>query len=188
MEEILSTPTVVAALIGGVVGSLLTSIANFFLQRAQDNRKFKHEQKSQQKRWDREDRTRHDEHRLKAYRDMYYATTDDKLGLLKNENQQFSGVDRERLVAGVDAISLCHSEIQLIAASNEVTQVSQMILHEALVLREAVKQRIDFSQASGEPWSPTPQQVGELWHPIVNQREKFRAAVQKELRIPDSLS
>ncbi len=48
----------VVALLGVVVGALLTAFLNFFLQRAADGRRWKREEAAQRERWEREDRVR----------------------------------------------------------------------------------------------------------------------------------
>ena len=61
------TNPVVAGLIGVVVGSLLTLIGNFLLQRVADRRRFAHEERLQRERWEREDEVRYQAERIAAY-------------------------------------------------------------------------------------------------------------------------
>ena len=47
--------TAVIGLGGVMVGAVLTTVLNFFLQRAADNRRWKREAKAQRERWEHED-------------------------------------------------------------------------------------------------------------------------------------
>lgn len=60
----------VIALLGVVVGALLTALLNFFLQRAADGRRWEREDAAQRERWEREDRVRFQAERLGVYRDF----------------------------------------------------------------------------------------------------------------------
>lgn len=62
--------TAVIGLAGVVVGAVLTSLLNFFLQRAADERRWKREDEIQRERWRHEDRIRYQVERLNTYRDF----------------------------------------------------------------------------------------------------------------------
>lgn len=61
------TNPAVAGLIGVAVGSLLSLIGNFLLQRVADQRRFAHEERLQRERWEREDEVRYQAERIAAY-------------------------------------------------------------------------------------------------------------------------
>ncbi len=60
----------VIALVGVVVGALLTALLNFFLQRTADERRWRREDEAQRLRWEHEDRIRFQAERLRLYRDF----------------------------------------------------------------------------------------------------------------------
>jgi hypothetical protein len=62
--------TAIVGLVGVIIGSVLTALLNFYLQREADNRRWKREDEKQRQVWHREDRTRFHAERLRLYRDF----------------------------------------------------------------------------------------------------------------------
>ena len=61
--------TAIVGLVGVIVGSVLTALLNFYLQKAAELRRWKREDVRQQQLWEREDYTRFQADRLHLYRD-----------------------------------------------------------------------------------------------------------------------
>jgi len=61
--------TAIVGLVGVIVGSVLTALLNFYLQRAADRRRWEREDELQKHRWEREDRDGLRAERIGLYRD-----------------------------------------------------------------------------------------------------------------------
>lgn len=85
VEDIRRLSTAVFTLIGVVIGSVLTGLVNFILQREADNRRWAHEDAVRSGQWEREDRTRHHQERLSAYRNLLAAVSVEKFGFVDDD-------------------------------------------------------------------------------------------------------
>lgn len=119
--------TVFAASIGGVVGSVLTAVANFFLQRQQDKR-----------RWQREDRVSLQQDRLRIYREII-ATLDLVQDGRSPYGEEFYAI-REGTMPMVAEMKLISSDT-VVNAAEEALSAAQYYHH--LSLRNEYGEKVD---------------------------------------------
>ncbi len=111
--------TAIVGIVGVIIGSVLTALLNFYLQRAADNRRWQREDEQQQQMWNREDRTRFHADRLRLYRDFLVearrvydldASTEDRMDQLATEISLISSAEVSKLAAwllmAVDRVSI----------------------------------------------------------------------------------
>jgi hypothetical protein len=129
----------------GVIVALAGAFANYFLGQWRDDKRWEREQKQirqqreherriQSEHWEREERTRFQSERLKAYRDMHRAASLESLGLYYNPFTASYQLDVRQSTRGLEQVRLCRDEILLIAYSNEVREAAGRIEGEAFVL------------------------------------------------------
>lgn len=157
--------TAAVALVGVVVGAVLTGVFNFFSQRAAD-----------QRRWAREDRTRHHQERLLAYKNMLAATASERLGFLADDEMIGYWLIDDVLDEAVRTISTCHSEVLLLTSYAKVRQVSAKIEGEVLLLWRK-RSYIHGQEPLGD------KELGELTGPVLEARSEFLRVAREELNI-----
>jgi hypothetical protein len=91
--------TAIVGLVGVIVGSVLTALLNFYLQKAAELRRWKREDERQQQLWEREDHTRFQADRLHLYRDF-------RVEAQRARNlERFTEAEMERMAAEIELIS-----------------------------------------------------------------------------------
>lgn len=110
-------------IIGVVVGSLLTGLINFFLQRAADERRWKHEDEAQRERWRHEDRIRYQVERLSVYRDF-------SLGARRAMNSGGEEFDADHIDPLFHEIELIGSD-EVVSAADDVRTHGHQYKHAA---------------------------------------------------------
>jgi len=91
--------TAIVGLVGVIVGSVLTALLNFYLQKAAELRRWKREDERQQQLWEREDHTRFQADRLHLYRDF-------RVEVQRARNlERFTEAEMERMAAEIELIS-----------------------------------------------------------------------------------
>jgi hypothetical protein len=96
--------TAIVGLVGVIVGAVLTTVLNFYLQRAADIRRWQREEQRQQQLWEREDRTRFQEERLRVYRDFIVAAKRARDLKEFNEDNMSNMVGEIELISGTSNV------------------------------------------------------------------------------------
>jgi len=162
--------------IGVVIGSVLTALLNFFLQRAADNRRWAREDAVRSGQWEREYRTRHHHERLSAYRDLLAAVSVEKFGFVDDDETMGYWLMDKRLEESVKVISACHSEVLLLGSSRKVKEASASINEETILL-----QRKSHLIHDVEPLGD--RELGEFINPVLEARSEFLAVAREDLSI-----
>ena len=148
--------TAIVGLVGVIVGSALTALLNFYLQRAADRRRWEREDELQRQHWEREDRTGLRAERIGLYRD-YVAQV-----LLA---RSFSGFDDA-------AMRRMMYEIQLLGSAEAATWAVRLYY-------DAVD--VDYEATVPGPESELDQAMESLESTLSN----FEQAVRAEFGIPE---
>jgi len=106
--------TAIVGLVGVIIGSVLTALLNFYLQRAAELRRWKREDERQQQLWEREDHTRFQADRLHLYRDFMVEAQ-----RVRNL-EGFNEMEMERMAV----------EIELVSSSANVVHPAMALLYD----------------------------------------------------------
>ena len=155
----------VIALLGVVVGALLTALLNFLLQRVADGRRWEREDVAQRERWEREDRVRFQAERLGVYRDFLMEAR----RALDTGGEAF---DEDRMAPLLREIELIGSDEVAVAATDVFMHASQA--HHA-------DRRFRQNRESGD-------KAEEAMLRLEESHRWFLGASRAELGIPEDLS
>ena len=148
--------TAIVGLVGVIVGSVLTALLNFYLQRAADQRRWKREDELQRQHWEREDRAALRAERISLYRD-YLA----------------------KVYRVVNMIEFDENELRLMMYQIELLGSSEVSRHGVPLFFEA-------SEVWHESDKPPPEsKIDEALNNIHDTLYDFNKAVRAELGIPD---
>ncbi len=143
--------TALVGLGGVVLGVVLTSLLNFFLQKAADDRRWKredeaqrerwrHEDEVQRERWRHEDRIRYQVERLSVYRDF-------SLGARRTMNSGGEEFDADRMDPLFHEIELIGSD-EVVSAADDVRMHGHQYKHATARFRENREAGITSEEAA----------------------------------------
>ena len=156
---------IVTGIVVGLVVALAGAVTNYYVAKRQDER-----------RWEREDLTRHHQERLSAYRTMLAAVTVERLGFVNDDEAMGYWLMESVLEQATKAVSELHSEVLLLTSSPRVREASASINAQALLLRRKVPD-IDGKSPLGD------RELGRFTDPLLEARSEFLAAAREELGI-----
>jgi hypothetical protein len=170
---------VVGAAVGTIV-AIVGAIGNYIATSKRDEQQRAHELRVLLARWDREDGIRYHQERLTAYRNILNASSEQNLGVSWDKFHELFEIDMEMVRKAVDDIVSCNTEIQLIAASDQVRQEASALVQEADHFR--YKADNIYQNGVGEPSSA--EEFRSLIFPVQSKHDAFQDAAREELGIP----
>ena len=170
--------TAVVGLIGVVVGAVLT----FFVQRKLYKRRSAREHEISGQQDTPHDYTRFQKERFERCQRLYEEVKESSFGF-HDEGEVGISLYQPPLAEAVDRVERLRYQVQVIAASEEVREVTQALSDEVRNLWRRGERRAD--EGFDGPFGPS--DVERIMAPIVAAREQFHKAAGKELGM-DSLT